>query len=148
MMNQELPTLKQEARLQKSKYSNASAPGVLELKDGRISFNLVPEHAQDFGGLRGAGKFLETAGISGVRERLDAGESIEVFNVSASEAEVKKLGMFSSLTGFELKTPDRNFVLVFRHFAPWGQAIHTKGMKTGAREASNQWQKAIAEAAG
>jgi hypothetical protein len=144
-MNQELPALKQEALLQKSKYSNASVPGVLELKDGRISFNLVPEHAQEFGGALGAGKFL---GISGIRERLDAGESIEVFDVSASEAGVKKLSVLSSLTGFELKTPDGNFVLVFKHFAPWGKAILTKGMKTGGREASNQWQKAIAESAG
>jgi hypothetical protein len=147
-MNQEVPTLKQEARLQKSKYSNSSAPGVLELKDGRISFHLVPEHAQEFGGLLGSGMFLENLGISGIRERLDAGESIEVFNVSASEVEVKKLSIMSSLTGFELKTPDRNFVLVFKHFAPWGDAMATKGMKGGAREASNQWQKAIVEAAG
>jgi hypothetical protein len=108
----------------------------------------VPEHAQEFGGALGAGRFLENVGISGVRERLDAGESIEVFDVSASEAEVKKLSVLSSLTGFELKTPDGKFVLVFKHFAPWGEAHLTQGMKTGGREASNQWQKAIAEAAG
>jgi hypothetical protein len=147
-MNQEQPALKQEALLQKSKFSNESAPGVLELNQGRISFNLVPEHAQTFHGRLGSGKFLEKMGVSGISERLDAGESIEVFNVSASEVEVKKLSIMSSLTGFELKTPDGNFVLVFKHFAPWGEAHLTKGMKTGGRQASNQWQKAIAEAAG
>jgi hypothetical protein len=149
-MNQELPTLKQQVLLQKSKYSNTSAPGMLELKDGRISFTLVPEHAKGFADRFSAGgwRFIEKArGMSGIRERLEKGEPVEVFNVSASEAEVKKLSMFSSLTGFELKTPDGNFVLVFKQFAPYGDAKFTKGMKTGAREASNEWQKAIAEAA-
>jgi hypothetical protein len=122
-MNRELPTLKQEIRLQKSKYSNSSARGMLELKDDRISFTLVPEHANEFGGKLAAGnwRFIEKArGMSGIRERLEAGEPVEVFNVSASEAEVKKLSMLSSLTGFELKTPDGNFVLVFKQIAPWG----------------------------
>jgi hypothetical protein len=150
-MNQGHPTLKQPVLLQKSKYSNTSAPGMLELKDGRISFTLVPEEAEGFFERFAAGnwRFIEEArGMSGIRERLERGEPVEVFNVAASEAEVKKLSIISSLTGFELKTPDGNFVLVFKQIAPYGSFMFGgKGMKTGAREASNQWQKAIADAA-
>ena len=51
--------------------------------------------------------------------------------------------MFSSLTGFELKTGGNSWIVVFKQVGLPGGAPPGGG----AREASNRWQQAIAEAA-
>lgn len=138
----------EKVQLQKSKYSNTAAFGTLALEDGRVSFTLDPKIADELGAKFAAGgwRWIEKAqGSSGIKERLDAGEPVEVFNAPASEVEVKKLSIFSSLTGFELKAGGNSWIVVFKQVGLPGGA--PPGAGGGAREASNRWQQAIAEAA-
>ena len=141
----------EKVRLQKSKYSNTVAFGTLGLEGGRVSFTLDPEVTGQLGSKFAAGNWswIEKAqGTSDIKERLDAGEAVEVFNIPASEVEVKKLSILSSLTGFELKTPENNWIIVFKQVGlPGGGPVGLPGLEGGAKAQSNEWQRAIAEAA-
>jgi hypothetical protein len=138
--------LQEGVQLRKSKYSNTAAFGTLELRDGRISFTLDPVIAGKLGGKFAAGNWRwieEALGTSGIKERLDAEEAVEVFNVPASGVEVKT-GMFVSWTGFELKTSEANWVIDFKRVGLPGPGPSGMG---GARAQMKAWKQAIADAA-
>jgi hypothetical protein len=147
----------ERVQLQKSKYSNTRTFGTLELNEGRISFTLDPEQLADQLGSRFSGnnwKWIEKAhGTDGIKDRLEAGETVQVFDVPVADVEVKKLSIMSSLTGFELKTPQGNWVIVFKQVAhPGGPFVGRAGggssdVSGGPRAQSTEWQRAIAESA-
>jgi hypothetical protein len=134
-------------QLRKNPYSNTGVFGTLELEGGRLTYKIDPRMASGLYARLSGGAFRwieRTLGFSNMKERLAAGETVQVFDFAATEAEVASVGSLMG-TGFRIKSRGHNWVVVFQQVR--GAASMGLNMPKGRRQVK-EWKQALAAASG
>ena len=128
--------LEESAWLLRSRVNPLAISGSLELADGRISFVLDADSAAD----ARLDWLEERLGTSGLRDRLEAGERMVVFNHPLADCQISW-----PLTGggsqMVVEAPDRHWIV--SHDEP---SVTKFAQLIGARRRARDWKEALAEA--
>ena len=127
--------LEESAWLLRSRVNPLAISGALELADGRISFVLDADSADaklDW--------LEERLGFDGLRDRLETGERVTVFNHPLADCQISW-----PLTGggsqMVVEAPDRRWIV--SHDEP---SVARFTQLIGARRRASDWKRALAEA--